>query len=161
MCGFGGMRDYGGDLSFDPRLPESWPSLSFPLQWQGTAMQVSVTRHELRVQVRSGPPVPFSVRDNAYIATLEDDVIVPLANQGPVIPGRPTLQEFADARRDDGTRLSASVPVITSAIPSSSRSTDRRPTPLRASHPVADVRNGVVRVKEAGSSERSNVGGTP
>ena len=117
VCGFGGMRDYGGDLSFDPRLPESWPSLSFPLQWQGTAMQVTVTRHELRVQVRSGPPVPFSVRDNAYIATLEDEVIVPLSNQGPVIPGRPTLQEFADARRDDGTRLSASVPVITSAIP--------------------------------------------
>ncbi|MFK3678312.1 glycoside hydrolase family 65 protein [Microbacterium sp. NPDC090218] len=117
VCGFGGMRDYAGDLSFDPRLPADWPSLSFPLQWQGSTIQVTVTRDELRVQVRSGPPVPFSVRDTAYIATVEDDVVVRLADQGPLIPGRPTLRQFADARREDGTRMSASVPVITTAIP--------------------------------------------
>ncbi len=117
VCGFGGMRDYAGDLSFDPRLPADWPSLSFPLQWQGSTLHVSVTKDELRVQVRSGPPVPFSVRDTAYFATVEDEVVVPLADQGPLIPGRPTLRQFADARRDDGTRMSASVPVITTAIP--------------------------------------------
>ncbi|PRA80752.1 glycoside hydrolase family 65 protein [Microbacterium sp. MYb66] len=117
VCGFGGMRDYAGDLSFDPRLPAAWPSLSFPLQWQGSTLQVTVTKDELRVQVRSGPPVPFSVRDTAYIATVEDEVLVPLADQGPLLPGRPTLRQFADARREDGTRMSASVPVITTAIP--------------------------------------------
>jgi alpha,alpha-trehalose phosphorylase len=117
VCGFGGMRDYAGDLSFDPRLPADWPSLSFPLQWQGSTLHVTVTKDELRVQVRSGPPVPFSVRDTAYFATVEDEVVVPLADQGPLIPGRPTLRQFADARRDDGTRMSASVPVITTAIP--------------------------------------------
>ena len=117
VCGFGGMRDYAGDLSFDPRLPADWPSLSFPLQWQGSTLHVTVTEDELRVQVRSGPPVPFSVRDTAYFATVEDEVVVPLADQGPLIPGRPTLRQFADARRDDGTRMSASVPVITTAIP--------------------------------------------
>ena len=117
VCGFGGMRDYAGDLSFDPRLPAAWPSLSFPLQWQGSTLQVTVTKDELRVQVRSGPPVPFSVRDTAYIATTEDEVIVPLADQGPLISGRPTLRQFADARREDGTRMSASVPVITTTIP--------------------------------------------
>ena len=117
VCGFGGMRDWAGELSFDPRLPADWPSLSFPLQWQGSALEVTVTKDELRVHVRSGEPVPFTVRDVAYIATTEDDVVVPLADQGPLIPGRPTLRQFADARREDGTRLSASVPVITTAIP--------------------------------------------
>lgn len=117
VCGFGGMRDYAGDLSFDPRLPVDWPSLSFPLQWQGSTMQVTVTRDELRVEVRSGPPVPFSVRDTAYFATAEDAAVVPLADQGPMLPGRPTLRQFADARREDGTRMSASVPVITTAVP--------------------------------------------
>ncbi|MBO0979920.1 glycoside hydrolase family 65 protein [Microbacterium sp. SD291] len=117
VCGFGGMRDYAGELSFDPRLPADWPSLSYSLQWQGSAVQVTVTREELRVQVRSGDPVPFTVRDTAYIASEEHEVVVELADQGPLLPGRPTLRQFADARREDGTRMSASVPVITTSIP--------------------------------------------
>ena len=117
VCGFGGMRDYAGELSFDPRLPADWPSLTYPLQWQGSAMQVTITADELRVHVSTGDPVPFSVRDVAYIATVDEDVVVPLADQGPILSGRPTLRQFADALREDGTRLSASVPVITTAIP--------------------------------------------
>ncbi|MBT2483240.1 MULTISPECIES: glycoside hydrolase family 65 protein [unclassified Microbacterium] len=117
VCGFGGMRDYAGELSFDPRLPAEWPSLSFPLQWQGSSVQVTVTRDELRMHVRSGAPVAFSVRGTDYVATVDEVVAVPLADQGPIIPGRPTLRQFADARREDGTRMSASVPVITTAIP--------------------------------------------
>ena len=54
VAGFGGMRDHWGELSFDPRLPASWPSLSFPLQWRGTALQVTVTRTELTVSADSG-----------------------------------------------------------------------------------------------------------
>ncbi|MCI1019322.1 glycoside hydrolase family 65 protein [Microbacterium sp. C5A9] len=117
VCGFGGMRDYAGELSFDPRLPADWPSLSYPLQWQGSALQVTITANELRVHVSTGEPVPFTVRDVAYIAAVGEDVVVPLADQGPILPGRPTLRQFADALREDGTRLSASVPVITTAIP--------------------------------------------
>ncbi|MFJ2369580.1 glycoside hydrolase family 65 protein [Microbacterium sp. NPDC087665] len=117
VCGFGGMRDYEGELSFDPRLPADWPSLSFPLQWQDSALQITVTTDELRVKVRVGEPVPFTVRGEAFIATTDDEVVVPLADQGPLIPGRPSLRKFAEARREDGTRLSASVPVITTSIP--------------------------------------------
>ena len=117
VCGFGGMRDYAGELSFDPRLPADWPSLSYPLQWQGSALQITLTTDELRVRVDSGDPVSFTVRDVAYIATADREVVVPLADQGPLIPGRPSLRQFADALREDGTRLSASVPVITTAIP--------------------------------------------
>jgi alpha,alpha-trehalose phosphorylase len=117
VCGFGGMRDYAGELSFDPRLPADWPSLSFPLQWQGSALQVTLTKDELRITVRSGDPVPFTVRDQAFIATVDDAVVVPLADQGPLIKGRPSLGQIGDALREDGTLLSASVPVITTSIP--------------------------------------------
>ena len=117
VCGFGGMRDWAGELSFDPRLPADWPSLSFPLQWQGSMLQVTLTADELRVHVRSGEPVPFTVRDEAFTAAVGEDAVVPLADQGPLIPGRPTLRQFANAVREDGTLLSASVPVITTAIP--------------------------------------------
>ncbi len=117
VCGFGGMRDYEGELSFDPRLPEAWPSLSFPLQWKGSELTVTVTADEFRLRVRAGAPVAFTVRGEACIAQPDEEVVVPLADQGPIIPGRPTLRKFADARREDGTMISASVPVITSAIP--------------------------------------------
>ncbi|WP_144797585.1 glycoside hydrolase family 65 protein [Microbacterium paludicola] len=117
VSGFGGMRDHAGELSFDPRLPADWPSLSFPLQWQGSALQVTITRDQLRVHVRSGEPVTFTVRGGEYRASTDTDAVVPLPDQGPVLPGRPRLGQFEGARRDDGTRISASVPVITTAIP--------------------------------------------
>lgn len=117
VCGFGGMRDHAGELSFDPRLPEEWPSLSYPLQWRGSALQVTLTRSELRVAVQSGEPVSFTVRGDEYIAAQDADVVVALADQGPVIAGRPTLRAFEDARREDGTMLTASVPVLTSSMP--------------------------------------------
>ncbi len=117
VCGFGGMRDYAGELSFDPRLPAAWPSLTFPLQWQGSSLQVTVTREALTVRVRSGAPVPFTVRGAAFVAGIDHEAVVPLADQGPRIEGRPTLRQFEGARREDGTRLSASVPVITTSIP--------------------------------------------
>ncbi|MFE2773654.1 glycoside hydrolase family 65 protein [Microbacterium resistens] len=114
VCGFGGMRDYNGELSFDPRLPRDWPELSYPLRWLGSVLQVTLTRGELEVEVREGDPVDFTVRGAAYTASVGEPVRVPLAHQGPVIPGRPELG--LQARREDGTLLSASVPT-TSAIP--------------------------------------------
>ncbi|MCC2030317.1 glycoside hydrolase family 65 protein [Microbacterium sp. YMB-B2] len=117
VSGFGGMRDHGGELSFDPRLPADWPSLSFPLQWQRSALQITVTREELRVHVRSGEPVTFTVRGAEYWAAVGTDAVIALENQGPVLPDRPRLGQFEGARREDGTRISASVPIVTNAIP--------------------------------------------
>lgn len=117
VSGFGGMRDHDGKLSFDPRLPEDWPELSYSLQWQGSSLHVTVTRHALNVEVRSGGAVEFTVRGEAHRAAVGEPTVVALADQGPVRPGRPTLRQFADARRDDGTLMSPTVPVTTSAIP--------------------------------------------
>lgn len=117
VSGFGGMRDHAGELSFDPRLPSDWPSLSYALQWQGTALRVTLTHDELRVHVREGEPVTFTVRGAEHRASAGTDAVVALADQGPLLPGRPQLGQFEDARREDGTRLSVSVPVVTSALP--------------------------------------------
>ncbi|MGB3375717.1 MAG: glycosyl hydrolase family 65 protein [Microbacterium sp.] len=117
VSGFGGMRDHDGLLSFDPRLPADWPELSFPLQWHGSALSVTVTRDALRVEVRSGEPVEFSVRGVVWRAAVAEPAIVALADQGPLRPGRPTLRQFEDARRDDGTLMSPTIPVTTTTIP--------------------------------------------
>ncbi|MBW9095465.1 glycoside hydrolase family 65 protein [Microbacterium jejuense] len=117
VSGFGGMRDHFGELSFDPRLPAAWPSLEFTLHWHGTALDVSVTRDELRVKAGDGDPVGFSVRGVGYVVGAGEEVVVALDGQGPVIAGRPTLRQLGEARREDGSLLSASVPTVTSTIP--------------------------------------------
>ena len=117
VSGFGGTRDHDGLLSFDPRLPADWPELSYALQWHGSQLQVTVTREALRLEVRSGDPVDFSVRGVAYRASVAEPAVVALAGQGPVRPGRPTLRQFEDARRDDGTLMQPTVPVTTTSIP--------------------------------------------
>ncbi|MFC7789000.1 glycoside hydrolase family 65 protein [Microbacterium sp. MAHUQ-60] len=117
VSGFGGMRDHDGLLSFDPRLPASWPELSFPLQWQGSSLMVTLTRDALRVEVRSGDQVEFSVRGSDHRAAVAEPAIIALADQGPLRPGRPTLRQFEDARRDDGTLMSPTIPVTTTTIP--------------------------------------------
>lgn len=117
VSGFGGMRDHFGELSFDPRLPAAWPSLEFVLHWHGTRLVVTVTREELRVRATEGDPVGFSVRGIGYVVGAGEEVVAPLDGQGPLIAGRPTLRELGDARREDGSLLSASVPTVTSAIP--------------------------------------------
>ncbi|MEZ3162090.1 glycosyl hydrolase family 65 protein [Microbacterium sp. BWT-B31] len=117
VSGFGGMRDHFGELSFDPRLPAAWPELSFVLHWHGTRLDVTVRTHELRVRASGGDPLTFSVRGAPFVIGAGEEVVVPLADQGPVIPGRPDHRKFADVRREDGTLLSSSIPTVTSAIP--------------------------------------------
>jgi alpha,alpha-trehalose phosphorylase len=118
VSGFGGMRDHFGELSFDPRLPADWPELSYTLHWHGTRLRVTLTTHELTVTAdEHGEPLVFSVRGDAYAIGAGEEVIVPLDGQGPIIPGKPSLRQFADSRRDDGTLLSASVPTVTTTIP--------------------------------------------
>jgi alpha,alpha-trehalose phosphorylase len=118
VAGFGGMRDHFGELSFDPRLPADWPELEYALQWQGRRLRVTLTTHELSVQADDeGEPFVFSVRGEAHVLGPGDRAVIPLAGQGPVIPGKPSIRQFADVRREDGTLLSASVPTVTTTIP--------------------------------------------
>jgi alpha,alpha-trehalose phosphorylase len=117
VSGFGGMRDHFGELTFDPRLPADWPSLRYQLQWHGTRLHITLRADELVIAAEDGDPVAFSVRGVGYTVHGGDSVTVPLDGQGPVIAGKPSLRQFADARREDGTLLSASVPTVTAALP--------------------------------------------
>lgn len=117
VSGFGGMRDHFGELSFDPRLPADWDDLQFVLHWHGTRLDVTVRQDSIQVVAGEGDPVAFSVRGEGHVVAAGESVTVALAGQGPRLSGRPTLGQFADVRRDDGTLLSASVPTTTATIP--------------------------------------------
>lgn len=61
VMGFGGVHMVNGQLHLSPSLPEQWESLSFPLVWQGTAMQVSVTNDAVQVENRGTQPLSLTV----------------------------------------------------------------------------------------------------
>ena len=44
---------------------------------------------------------------------------VPLRGQGPILKGRPTVQQWAQTRRDDGSLLTASIPTMPEWEPTS------------------------------------------
>jgi len=132
VSGFGGMRDHFGQLTFDPRLPASWDELAFAVQWHGTQLDIAVNRTEIRVSATGPAPVEFGVRGVSFIVMPGAEVVVPLADQGPVITGRPTIRQFEDVRREDGTLLSASVPTVTTAIPIIGETADAPDQPVDA-----------------------------
>lgn len=117
VSGFGGLRDVTGELAFDPRLPERWSELSFPLTVQGTRVRFTVTRDALRAEVEAGDRVRFTVRGRPYEVHAGQLCVVPLEGQGPVLPGEPDISQLGELRREDGTLLTTSIPVQTGAIP--------------------------------------------
>jgi alpha,alpha-trehalose phosphorylase len=106
--GFGGMRDYNGVITFDPRLPASWPKLIFKVTLRGSRLRVVVTAGEIAFTIEDGDQATVSVRGQEITVRAGASVTVPLSGQGPEIVGVPTLQ--TGERRPDGTLITASVP---------------------------------------------------
>jgi alpha,alpha-trehalose phosphorylase len=102
--GFGGMRDYNGKITFDPRLPASWPGLTL----RGTRVKVDLTSREIAFTVVEGESAELGVRGEHFILSAGEPVRVPLAHQGSSIES-PFPSKTVD-RRPDGTLITASVP---------------------------------------------------
>ncbi len=122
--GFGGMRDHGGALSFDPRLPGAWRSLEFRVTYRGSRMRVDLKRDRVEFTIEAGESVEFTVRGERYVTRSGAPVVVPLEDQGPILYGRPTTSDILGSRRADGSVMTASIPTV---------STDRQQTDLTAS----------------------------
>jgi len=110
VCGFGGMRDHGGAITFDPRLPESWTALTFRITIRDTRLRVTVSADSIDLSVEKGSSVTVSVRGKQVIVAHESPVTVPLDGQGPRIDGEPDPKALRGTLRADGTLTTASVP---------------------------------------------------
>jgi alpha,alpha-trehalose phosphorylase len=101
VFGFGGLRDHGGRISLDPRLPKGWPALRFSFRLAGSRVRAELTPGELRLRLVEGPGGELSVRGRQY--QLSDELRIPLSDQGPelatiagqlpLIHGRPATPE--------------------------------------------------------------------
>ncbi|MFA5517421.1 MAG: glycosyl hydrolase family 65 protein, partial [Desulfuromonadales bacterium] len=54
VYGFAGLRDYNGRITFDPRLPPSFKSLTFPLEIRGRILDVQVEAETTTYRLRTG-----------------------------------------------------------------------------------------------------------
>ena len=110
VYGFGGLRDHGATLYFDPRLPDPWPSLTFRLTHRGTRIKVTLRKESISFDVEAGPGLTVDVRGTHYNILAHAEVVVPLKNQGPRIDGIPDPEKFHGSLRADGTVITASLP---------------------------------------------------
>lgn len=110
IYGFGGMRDHGGNLTFDPRLPKDWQSLGFQLQVRGSKMKVNLTRASITFEVVEGGPVELSVRGKAVSVQPGEISSVVLDGHGPQLPSLHGTHPVVGHRRADGSVIQAVVP---------------------------------------------------
>ncbi|MGI9084629.1 MAG: glycoside hydrolase family 65 protein [Aeromicrobium sp.] len=108
VFGFGGFRDQGGRFTFDPRLPESWPSLTFRLMLRGNRVRVTVRPDQLELVVEEGDQVTVGVRGESVTVTSDEPATIQLKGQGPHLDGEP--QPVAGRERADGSIIEAIVP---------------------------------------------------
>src|SRR5829696_9679762 len=55
VAGFGGLRDFDGELRFDPRLPEGWDRLRFRVEVRGQLVEVAMTPDGTTYELLDGP----------------------------------------------------------------------------------------------------------
>ncbi len=60
VYGFAGMRDFGGCLSFRPRLPASWTRLCFKLIVQGNTINIDIRKDSVIYTLISGPGISIT-----------------------------------------------------------------------------------------------------
>jgi alpha,alpha-trehalose phosphorylase len=130
VFGFAGMRAYGAELTFDPRLPDGWDALRFPLTWRGCRLRVEVTADHFRVSVdgpdaepgeevtddRDGLPVKqedrvvLHVRGTQHVVRPGQPLEVELDGHGARIDGDLGYRPLVGGHRADGTQITAGVP---------------------------------------------------
>ncbi|PWD51653.1 family 65 glycosyl hydrolase [Serinibacter arcticus] len=109
--GFGGMRDYLGVWSFDPRLPEDWESLTFRMTLAGNRLRVTVLAEQISFALETGDAesLTVQVQGSEVVVPRGEEVSVPV-RPVEVREGRPRLKDIEGSVREDGSLITASVP---------------------------------------------------
>ena len=62
VFGFGGVRDFDGELSISPRLPATWRRLEFSLRVRDRQLRVRLEHGRERYLLESGDPLELRIR---------------------------------------------------------------------------------------------------
>jgi alpha,alpha-trehalose phosphorylase len=92
--GFGGMRDFGGLLTFAPRLPSALTRLVFAVLWHGCRLRVDISATEATYTLADGEPVELAHHGQAFTLTAGQPVTRPIP---PIEAGQRPTQPFGRA----------------------------------------------------------------
>ncbi|NIQ11107.1 MAG: glycoside hydrolase family 65 protein, partial [Gammaproteobacteria bacterium] len=67
VYGFAGMRDYDGEITFDPRLPVYLDELSFHLRIRGQRLKVHITQSKATYLLEDGVELKISHQGKACL----------------------------------------------------------------------------------------------
>ena len=77
VFGFGGVRDFDGKLTIDPRLPQRFRSLGFSLRFHDRQVRVHLTHDLERYSLSEGEPLDVVIRGQAYTLTANAALEIP------------------------------------------------------------------------------------
>ncbi|WP_199745801.1 glycoside hydrolase family 65 protein [Amycolatopsis sp. WAC 04182] len=102
VAGFGGLRDYGGRLSFAPRLPPQLRRIAFRLTFRGTRFQVEIDGEGATYHVITGSPLELVHHGETFTVTAEPVRLpIPAIEPGPA-PVQPAGRAPARRQPKDG-----------------------------------------------------------
>jgi alpha,alpha-trehalose phosphorylase len=78
VAGLGGMRDYGGSLSFAPKLPERLTRLAFRLCFRGRRLKVEFDHREARYLLLRGSPLDITHHGTEVTVSEDQPVTCPV-----------------------------------------------------------------------------------
>jgi alpha,alpha-trehalose phosphorylase len=115
VFGFSGMRDNGGRLSFDPRLPDQFSRIRFSIGWHGARLKVTLTRNTLEVRLEptgadAATEVTLTVRGEEQVVAVGAPLRVELDARGKRLDGMLGDEPVLGGTRADGTTITAGVP---------------------------------------------------
>jgi alpha,alpha-trehalose phosphorylase len=87
VAGFGGLRDHGGVLFFDPALPTGITRLSFSIRWRGVALRVSFDHDEVSYALHDGDQGEIHLRHDGenIVVTPGEPVVRALKTRVPLL----------------------------------------------------------------------------
>jgi alpha,alpha-trehalose phosphorylase len=79
VAGFGGLRDYGGEVRFRPRLPAGWTRLRFRVQIREQRVEVDMTPAATTYRLRRGHGLPIRHFDQQLRLAPGEPAVIPTA----------------------------------------------------------------------------------
>ncbi len=76
VCGFAGMRDYNGFLSFNPAIPKRWKSLSFHLKKEAEVLGLRLSQAETEYELLEGFSITFSHKGEEFRLKSGESVVI-------------------------------------------------------------------------------------
>jgi trehalose/maltose hydrolase-like predicted phosphorylase len=82
------LRDHGGQLLFDPALPQGISRLGFSIRWRGARMRVAVDHRQVTYSLHDGDEGEIAFRHGGedVVVTAQQPVTRPLKVRRPLLP---------------------------------------------------------------------------